>query len=523
MAKFMAAKEAVQLIKNGDTVATSGFLGMGHPEEISRAVEKIFLETGSPHDLTLTFGASQNDGKGNWGLNRWGKEGLVKRIIAGHWGLQPDMVKLASENKVEAYNFPQGVMMHLYRAISGKKPGILTHVGLKTFVDPREKGGKLNDMTTDDYVNVMKIDGKEYLFYKSFPINVAIIRGTTADEKGNITIEKEGIALEFLTLALAAKACGGVVIAQVERVVKSGTLNAMDVKVPGIAVDAIVVAAPENHWQSTAEPYNASLSGNIKIPLDTIPPLSLNERKIICRRCAMELTPNSVVNLGIGMPEGVGSIAAEEGFCDSLTMSVEPGVIGGVPQGGQRFGCSINPEAMIDHPYSFDFYDGGGLDLTVLGMAEMDQNGNVNVSKFGPKIAGAGGFINITQSTNHVIFCGTMTAGGLKLGVKDGKLAILQEGKIKKLVSEVEQITFSGDYGRENSQKILYVTERAVFELRPEGVTLIEIAPGVDLNKDVLNQMNFNPIISPNLTLMDSRIFREEPMQIKNEIMEKNE
>ncbi len=224
------------------------------------------------------------------------------------------MVKLASENKVEAYNFPQGVMMHLYRAISGKKPGILTHVGLKTFVDPREKGGKLNDMTTDDYVNVMKIDGKEYLFYKSFPINVAIIRGTTADEKGNITIEKEGIALEFLTLALAAKACGGVVIAQVERVVKSGTLNAMDVKVPGIAVDAIVVAAPENHWQSTAEPYNASLSGNIKIPLDTIPPLSLNERKIICRRCAMELTPNSVVNLGIGMPEGVGSIAAEEGF-----------------------------------------------------------------------------------------------------------------------------------------------------------------------------------------------------------------
>ncbi len=204
-------------------------------------------------------------------------------------------------------------------------------------------------------------------------------------------------------------------------------------------------------------------------------------------------------------------------------MSVEPGVIGGVPQGGQRFGCSINPEAMIDHPYSFDFYDGGGLDLTVLGMAEMDQNGNVNVSKFGPKIAGAGGFINITQSTNHVIFCGTMTAGGLKLGVKDGKLAILQEGKIKKLVSEVEQITFSGDYGRENSQKILYVTERAVFELRPEGVTLIEIAPGVDLNKDVLNQMNFNPIISPNLTLMDSRIFREEPMQIKNEIMEKNE
>lgn len=522
MARFMTAQEAAGLIKDGDTVAISGFLGMGHPEEISQAVEKRFLATGQPRDITLTFAASQNDGKGNWGLNRWAKEGLLKRVVAGHWGLQPDMVKLATENKIEAYNFPQGVMLHLYRAISGKKPGLLTHVGLKTFVDPRVDGGRLNPRTPADYVRIMDVDGKEYIFYKSFPINVAIIRGTSADEQGNITIEKEGIALEFLTLALAARACGGIVIAQVERKVKAGTLHPMQVKVPGVVVDAIVIAKPENHWQSTAAPYDPALSGEVKVPLDSIPPLALNERKVICRRCAMELTPHAVVNLGIGMPEGVGAVAAEEGFSEYLTMSVEPGVIGGVPLGGPFFGCSVNPQAMIDHPYSFDMYDGGGLDLTVLGMAEMDQHGNVNVSKFGPRIAGAGGFINITQSTGHVIFCGTLTAGGLQVETQNGQLVIAREGKIKKLVPQVEQVTFSGDYARSTGQQVLYVTERAVFALRPEGVTLIEIAPGVDLEKDVLAQMNYRPLIANDLRRMDVRIFRDEPMGIKEEILAKS-
>jgi propionate CoA-transferase len=521
MSVFMSAEEAVNLIKSGDTVAISGFVGMGHPEEISRAVEAKFLETGQPCGLTLTHGASQNDGKSNWGLNRWAKEGLVKKVVSGHWSLQPDMIKLAVNNKIEAYNLPQGVILHLYRAIAGKKPGILTHVGLKTFVDPREKCGRLNDISHDTYIELMNIDGKEYLFYKSFPINVAIIRGTSADEKGNISIEREGIALEFLCLALAAKGCGGKVIVQVERVVEAGTLHPMMVKVPGIVVDAVVVAKPENHWQvPMAEQYNPSLCGETRVPLSEVAPLPLNERKVICRRCAMELVPNAVVNLGIGMPEGVGVVSAEEGVSHLMTMTVEPGVVGGVPLSALYFGTAVNPEAMLDHPNMFDFYDGGGLNMAVLGMAEMDEVGNVNVSKFGPRIAGAGGFINITQSTPTVVFCGTLTAGGLALEIGDGKISIKKEGKIKKLVKKVEHITFSGEYGRTTGQKILYVTERAVFALRPEGVTLVEIAPGVDLQKDVLDQMEYKPIISSDLKLMDERLFQAgTPMGIKKEIL----
>ena len=524
MAQFMSADEAVKLIKTGDTVGISGFVGMGHPEEISKAIEKRFLETGEPRDLTMTFGASQNDGKSNWGLNRWGKEGLIRKVFSGHWALQPDMIKLAVAEKIEAYNIPQGVMLHLYRAIAGKKPGILTHVGLKTFVDPRETGGRLNSISHDEVVRLMEIDGKEYLFYKSFPVNVAVIRGTSADENGNISIEKEGIALEFMALALAAKGSGGKVIVQVERIVKAGTLHPMMVKVPKVVVDVVVVASPENHWQiPMATPYNPALCGETRVPVSSVSPLPMSERKVICRRCAMELVPDAVVNLGIGMPEGVGVVSAEEDVTSSMTMTVEPGAIGGVPLGGLYFGTAINPEALIDHPLMFDFYDGGGLDLAVLGMAEMDQYGNVNVSKFGVRIAGAGGFINISQSARKVVFCGTLTAGGVKLEIKDGKLHILNEGKTKKLVNKVEHITFSGDFGRTSGQKIMYVTERAVFELRPEGVTLTEIAPGVDLESDVLAHMEFKPIISPELRLMDPRIFQEAtPMGIKEEILGKN-
>ena len=370
----------------------------------------------------------------------------------------------------------------------------------------------------------IEIDGKEYLFYKAFPIDVAIVRGTSADEKGNISIEKEGIALEFMALALAAKGSGGKVIVQVERVVQAGTLHPMTVKIPGVLVDAVVVAKPENHWQvPMAESYNPSLSGETRAPLSSVIPLPLTERKVMCRRCAMELTPNAVVNLGIGMPEGVGVIAAEEGISGSITMTVEPGVFGGVPLGGLYFGTAVNPEAIIDHPLMFDFFDGGGLDVAVLGMAEMDQYGNVNVSKFGPRIAGAGGFINITQSTKTVVFCGTLTASGLKVGIGNGRLKIINEGKIRKLVQKVEHITFSGDYGRSSGQRILYVTERAVFELRPEGVTLTEIAPGVDLQKDVLNLMDFRPLIASDLRQMDPRIFEgKTPMGIKDEILNGN-
>lgn len=519
--KIITAAEAVGLIKSGDTVAVSGFIGMGHPAELSEALEKRFLETSEPRNLTLTYGASQNDGKSWWGLNRLCHDGLLGKVIAGHFSLQPAMVKMITDNKIEAYNIPQGVMMHLYRAIAGRKPGIITHVGLRTFADPRETGGRLNERSKEEVVKLLEVEGKEYLFYKTFPINVALIRGTTADTRGNITIEKEGISLEFLPMAMAARNSGGIVIAQVERIAEAGTLDPRLVKVPGIMVDYLVVAKPENHMQSMAEQYNPALTGDIKAPLSDWKPIPLDERKIICRRAAMELVPDAVINLGIGMPEGVSAVAAEEGFIDQLTMTVEPGPIGGVPMSGVRFGTSMNPEAMLDHPYQFDFYDGGGLDLAVLGLAEADQYGNVNVSKFGPRIAGSGGFVNITQNTMHVIFAGTLTAGGLEIAVKDGKLQILQEGKSKKLVPKVGHITFSGEYAQEIKQKVLYVTERAVFELRPEGVTLTEIAPGIDLEKDILAQMEFKPIIPTNLKLMDARIFRDEPMIIKPEILAK--
>lgn len=521
MNKVTSAQEAIKLIKPGDTVAVSGFVGIGHPEEISKAIEESFEKNGVPNELTITTGAGSGDGKNVVGLDRWAKEGLVKKIIASHFNLLPNMVKMIAEEKIEAYAIPQGVMLHLYRAIGGKKPGVITHIGLRTFADPRETGCRLNSKSKDEVVKIVNLDGKDYLWYKSFPINVAVIRGTTADEYGNVTMEKEALRLETYVMALAARNSGGKVIVQVERLAKRGTLDPKTVVVPGALVDAIVVAKPENHKQSVIEQYNPSLTGEIRVPLDSIPPMPLDERKIIARRAALELIPDCVLNLGIGIPEGVAAVAAEEGISDLLTATVEPGLHGGVPISGLNFGAAINPEAIIDHPSQFDFYDGGGLDLACLGMAECDQFGNVNVSKFGPRIAGPGGFVNITQTAKCVIFCGTFTAGGLKEKVEDGKLVILEEGKAKKFVEKVGHVTFSGQYAQEKGQKVLYVTERAVFKIQDGALTLIEIAPGIDLEKDILAQMNFKPVISKDLKTMDERIFREKAMGIGEEIKSK--
>jgi len=518
--KIMSARDAVKLIKPGDTVAISGFVGMAHPEQISVEIEKSFLETGSPNNLTLFYSAGQGDGDER-AMNHFAHEGLVKRVIGGHWNMAPKLGKLALENKCEAYNFPQGALLHLLRNIAGGKPGLITHVGLKTFVDPRVEGGKLNSVTKEDLVEVIQLAGKEWLFYKAMPINVGIIRGTTADEKGNITMEKEGVYTEAIVVAQAAKNSGGIVIAQVERLAANGTLDPRDVKVPGIYVDAIVVADPQYHWQNNTVYYDPAVSGEIKVSLGSIEPMPLDERKVVARRAAMELIPDAIVNLGIGMPDGVAAVANEEGMSDLMTLTVEAGPIGGVPTGGKDFGGSVNAEAIIEHHSQFDFYDGGGLDIAFLGLAQADERGNINVSKFGTRVAGCGGFINITQNAKKVVFCGTMTAGGLKVEVKDGKLNILQEGRSKKFLPQVEQITFSGDYAREKGQPVLYVTERAVLELRPEGMVLTEIAPGVDLQKDVLDQIDFKVKVADDLKLMDERIFRPEPMGIRAEIMNK--
>ncbi len=515
--KIVTPEQAIGLIHDGDTLVCSGFGVVGVPDELLLALQQRFEATQSPRDLTLIFGGGPGDGK-DQGLNRIALDGLVRRAIGGHWGLVPRLGAMATENRIEAWNLPLGVISHLYRDIAAGLPGNLSRVGLGTFVDPRLQGGKVNARTTEELVSVTELAGQELLFYRVPKPQVAFIRASISDPDGNLSIEREALTQDTLAIAMAVKNAGGIVIAQVEYLCERGSLPARQVKVPGILVDCVVQARPEYHMQTYGTGYHPALSGQMRVPLDALPPMPFNERKIIARRAAFELMPNAVVNLGIGMPEGVADIANEERLLSYMTLTAEPGVVGGVPGSGLNFGSSTNATAQLDMNQQFDFYDGGGLDLAVLGLAECDARGNINVSRFGPKLAGAGGFINITQNSRTVVFIGTFSAGGLKVAVQDGQLAILQEGKHRKFVEAIEQVTFSGEYAASLGKRVLYVTERCVFALTPEGLELIEIAPGIDLERDILAQIAFRPIVRQPV-LMDARIFRPEPMGLKDSLL----
>lgn len=519
---IMTGEQAVeQFVKDGDTLAVGGFVGANHPEQLTLDLQKRYLSTGKPKDLTLIYAAGQGDGD-QLGLNHLGEEGLVNKIIGGHWNLAPRLQSLAMENKVAGYNLPQGIISKLFREIASGSDGIITKVGLKTFVDPRVEGGKLNNLAREDedVVELISIKGEERLFYHSRKIDVAFIRASYCDTEGNATLSREGVYSESLQIAQATKNSGGKVILQVEKIVEKGSIDTRLVKIPGVYIDAIVVAEEGNHKQTFGTDYNPAYSGEIRVDLDSLKPMKLSDRKIIARRAAMELVPNSIVNLGIGMPEGIALVAAEENL-EGMKLTTEAGAVGGVPAGGKDFGVTVNADCILEQPTQFDFYDGGGIDVAFLGLAQMDRKGNINVSKFGPRIAGCGGFIDISQNAKKVVYCGTFTSGGFKSRVKNGELIIEQEGRIKKFVNDVEQISFSGEYALEIGQPVLYITERAVFELTEKGIELKEIAPGIDLEKDILDLMDFEPIIK-DIKIMDEFIFNEGLMGLK-EMVKENE
>lgn len=474
-ARICTAQEAIAAIPSGATLVVGGFVGASHPEMLTHALEQRFLATQEPRDLTLFYCAGQGD-RADRGLNHLAHLGLLKRIIGGHWNLAPKLGAMALANEVEAYNLPQGVLSVMLREIAAKRPGVFTKVGLNTFIDPRQTGGKMNASTVEDLVELVEFDGEPWLRYKSVPVHVGLIRATYADAQGNLSMDCEGIIGEVLPIAQAAKNHGGIVIAQVESIIDQ-IADPKSVRVPGILVDYIVTSGGVMHDQTFGEVFNETyvVSGGV----ENIPVMDEGERKRIGTRALAEIRAGDVVNLGIGLPEAVAAVAAETGRLSEFTLTVEAGPTGGVPASGLSFGCSAFPEAIIDQPSQFDFYDGGGIDIAVLGAVEIDAEGSVNVASMGDRFAGVGGFVNITASAKRLVFTCTFRAG-----------------KNAKFVKRIKHVCFHGPTALKSGQQVRYVTERAVFELTSEGLRLIELAPGIDLQRDVLDQMEFTPQVA---------------------------
>jgi len=516
LSKLVSVEDAIGLIKDGDTIFVPGFT-YGTPEELLIILEKKFLETGHPKDLTVAGAGAGNVRGGGW--DHLAHRGLIKKIYTAYLNLTPRIQKMVLDDEVECYMVPGGIMGQIASEIGRGGPGVITDMGLKTFIDPRLEGGKMNSISKEEMAEIIEIHGKEWLLYKTFHVDIAFVKGTTADEVGNISFEKEPGYQALLPMAIAAHNCGGKVIVQVERITVRGGINPQRVIVPGILVDVVIVAKPENHWQTWRIQYDPARSGEVRIPSSELrrrrPPISMGKEKVVARRGLYELEPGKVVNLGAGMSEYVSTLALEEGIYDKITLTVEAGMIGGIPGFGLSFNTAINPDAIIDMPYQMSLYEGGGNDITFLGFAQIDKDGNINVSKLGDRIPGVGGFLDVAPHAKKRVHCGSFTAGKSEVEIRDGKVEVVKDGKIKKFVDRVNQVTVSGEHALELGQPVSIITERGVFEWTGDGFVLKEIAPGIDLERQILDKMEFEPIISDDLKEMPKEIFEEAPLNLR--------